>query len=149
MARFQGSGRITDQAMVAATAQTLIQLEAPTNHRIALLRYGVGSTGVSNTQEPGRIDILRQSTAGTATSLTLTKDDDSIADTLLTSGQHDFTVEPTPGEIMRSHTLHPQAALQITDAYSREIIVGGSDYIGLRGTFEDIQNLDAFMVFEE
>jgi len=149
MARFQGSGRITETAVAAATVETLIQLLAAANHRVALLGYGVGGTGTSNTEEPGNIDILRQTTAGTASALTLVKLDDSVAETLLTTGQYLFTVEPAAGDVLRSHTLHPQAAMDIRDAFSREIIMGGADRIGIRATFADAQNLDAYLDFEE
>lgn len=149
MARFLGAGRITETAVAAATAETLIQLVAAANHRAALVGYGVGGTGTSNTEEPGNIDILRQADAGTSSALTLVKLDDSIAETLLTTGLQLFTVEPTPGDLLRSNTLHPQASMDIRDAFSREIIIGGSDRLGLRATFADAQALDAYMDFEE
>lgn len=149
MARFQGAGRVTETAVAAATAETLIQLVAVANHRVALLGYGVGGTGTSNTEEPGNIDIMRQTDAGTSSALTLVKNDDSIGETLLTTGLQLFTVEPTPGDLLRSHTLHPQAAMDIRDAFSREIIMGGGDRLGVRATFADAQDLDGYMDFEE
>ncbi len=149
MARLEGAGRINSQAMVAATVQTLIQLLAVANHRVALLGYGIGGEGTSNTEVPGVIDILRQSTAGTASALTLVKLQETISETLLTTGQEDVTVEPTPGDILRTHTVHPQAALDIRDAFSREIIMGGAGRLAMRAEYTQAQTVDAYMDFEE
>jgi len=149
MARLEGSGRITAQAVAAATVETLIQLLSVANHRVALLGYGIGGEGTSNTEAPGVIDILRQSTAGTASALTLRKLQATISETLLTTAQYIFTAEPTPGDILRTHTVHPQAALDIRDAFSREIIMGGAERLAMRATYAQAQDLDAYMDFEE
>jgi hypothetical protein len=149
MARLLGSARSTGISLGAATVETCIQLVAATNHRVALVGYGIGGRGTSNTDTPGVIDILRQTTAGTASALTVYKLDDSIADSLVTTAQETFTAEPTAGDILRTHTVHPQAALDVRDAYSREIIIGGSDRLGLRATYAQAQTVDAYMDFEE
>lgn len=149
MARLEGSGRVTGVAVAAATIETLIQLVAVANHRVALLGYGIGGEGTSNTETPGIIDILRQTTAGTSGALTLNKLQDTITETLLTTGLELFTVEPTAGAILRTHTVHPQAALDIRDAFSREIIIGGTGRLGMRANYQQAQNVDAYMDFEE
>ena len=149
MARLEGAGRVSGQAVGAATIETIIQLLTVANHRVALLGYGMGGAGTSNTEQPGIIDILRQSTAGTASALTLVKLQDTLTETLLTTGQEIFTVEPTPGDILRTHTLHPQAAFDIRDAFSREIIIGTAGRLAIRALYAQAQTLDAYMDFEE
>lgn len=149
MARLEGSARIASEAVSAATAETLIQLLTVANHRAALLGYGVGGSGTSNTQQPGIIDILRQTTLGTGSALTLRRLQDTIAEALLTTAVSQYTVEPTPGDLLRSHTLHPQAAFDIRDAFSREIIIGGAGRLAIRADFADAQTLEAYMDFEE
>jgi len=149
MARFQASAVITGEALAAATIETLIQLVAATNHRIAILAYGIFTRGTSNTETPGQLDIQRQSTAGTSASLTLVKDDDSIAESLVTTALQDFTAEPTSGDLLRRHNAHPQAGFDIRDAYSRELITGGSDRAGFRATFAQVQTADAYVDLEE
>ncbi len=149
MARLEGSARIASEAVSAATVETLIQLLTVANHRAALLGYGVGGSGTSNTQQPGIIDILRQTTLGTGSALTLRRLQDTIAEALLTTAVSQYTVEPTPGDLLRSHTLHPQAAFDIRDAFSREIIIGGAGRLAIRADFADAQTLEAYMDFEE
>lgn len=149
MARFQGAAAIAGNAVAAATVETLIQLLAAANHRVALLGYNLGGNGTSNTEGPGLIQIVRQTTAGTASALTLVKGDDSIAESLLTTGQELFTAEPTLGDILRPHTVHPQASISIMDSFSREYIMGGGDRIAMRANYPEAQTLDAGMDFEE
>ena len=148
MARLEGSARPASEAVAAATVETLIQLLTVANHIAALLGYGVGSAGTSNTQAPGVVDILRQTTAGTGVALTLRKLQ-TQTETLLTTALDSFTAEPTAGDLLRTHTLHPQAAFDIRDAFSREITIGGAGRLALRANFADAQTLDAYMDFEE
>lgn len=149
MARLEGSGQVEGQALAAATVETLIQLLTVANHRAALIGYALGSRGTDNTQAPGTINLLRQTTAGTAGALTLNKTQDTLSETLLTTGRSVFTVEPTPGTILWTNSLHPQAAFAIKDAFGRELIIGGSGRLGIRALFADIQTIDTTLTFEE
>lgn len=149
MARLEGSARISGQAVAAATIETLIQLLSVANHRVAVLGYGLGGRGTSNTEEPGVVEIVRQTTAGTASALLARRLQDTLTETILTTAQEIFTAEPTPGDLLRIHTLHPQAAFDIRDAFSREIIIGGAGRVGFRVTFAQAQTLDAYIDFEE
>ncbi len=149
MARLEGSARIASEAVVAATVETLIQLLTVANHRAALIGYGCGGTGTSNTQAPGIVDILRQTTLGTGTVLAVRKLQDSLSESLLTTAVSQYTVEPTAGDLLRAHTLHPQADFDIRDAWSREIIMGGAGRLAIRADFVDAQTLEAYMDFEE
>lgn len=154
MARTFGHGRVVGNALAAATAETVIQLVPAVNHRIALIGYGLGSRGTSNTQAPGQVDIVRQAEAGTASPLTLTKDGGEDAATLDITGQQTFTAEPATTTPQRTHGLHPQAAFDIRDAYSHEITAGGaaqsgSFRLGIRATFPDVQTVEAYLQFEE
>lgn len=149
MARLEGSARTTGQAVAAATVETIIQLVAATNYRVAILGYGLGGRGTSNTEEPGVIELLRQTTAGTSAALTPRRLQDTITEALQTTARDTITVEPTAGDLLRVHTVHPQAALDIRDAFSREIIIGTAGRVGLRATYAQAQTLDAYMDFEE
>ena len=149
MSAFIGSAQIAEEALAAATAETVIQLVAPSNHRVKVLRWGVFFDGTSVTAEPVQIRLLRQTTAGTATALTLVKMDDSLAETLQTSAQHDFTAEPTPGDVLESFNVHPQQGIEIMYPLGQEPIIGGGDRMGLELTAPAAVNCRAFMVFEE
>jgi len=149
MAAFIGSAQITEEALAAATAETLIQLVAVANHRVKVLRWGVSFDGVSVTAEPVQIRLLRQTTAGTGAALTPVKMDDSIADTLLTTAQQDFTAEPTAGDVLESYEVHPQQGVVMMYPLGQEPIIGGGDRMGIEVTAPAVVNARAFFVFEE
>jgi hypothetical protein len=149
MARFTGSATAVASVMVAATPKTLVQLVTPADHIVAVTGYGIGGRGVSNTQAPGLIELVRQSDAGTSSALVPTKKQVSRAETLQTTARNLITVEPTTGDTVRSHTLHPQTDLEIRDGFGNEVEVEGGSRLGMRATFADAQTIDAYMDFEE
>jgi hypothetical protein len=149
MAAFQGIAQIAEEALGAATEETLIQLVAASNHRVKVLGWGIFFDGTSVTAEPVQVKLSRQTTAGTASSLSLVKRDDSIAETLQTSAQQDFTAEPTEGDVLESREVHPQAGFEVWYPLGQEIIIGGGDRLGLIATAPAAVNARAFIVFEE
>ena len=92
MSAFIGIATTAEIALTAATAKTIMQLVAASNHRVKLLEWGVYFDGTSTTAEPVQVRLLRQTTAGTMSSLTPTKNDDSLAETLQTTAQHTATL---------------------------------------------------------
>ncbi len=149
MAAFIGSARVAEDGLVAATAETVIQLVAAANHRVKVLRWGAFFDGVSVTAEPVAIRLMRQTTAGTASALTPVKMDNSLAETLLTTALQTFTAEPSAGDVIESFNVHPQQGIEIMYPLGQEPIIGGGDRIGLEFTAPAIVNVTAFIVFEE
>lgn len=149
MSAFIGIARITGVALAAATAKTIIQLVAPSNHRIKIKEISASLRGVVNTDTPGLIELLIQSTAGTMSALTLVKEDTSLSETLQSTAQHTATVEPTAGVVQRSWSVHPQTGIMYPLPLLDEIILGGGLRIGLRATFAQIQTIDAYIRYEE
>jgi len=150
MAAFQGQGSTAEITLTAATAKTVIQMVAAANHRVKILGWGVFFDGTSTTAEPVQVRLLRQTTAGTMTALTLTKRDDSIADTLLTTAQHTATgTEPTAGDLLESIEVHPQQGYQVLYPLGGEVIIGGGDRLGIECTAPAGVNVRATVIFEE
>lgn len=149
MAAFQGQAVSPSEALAAATAETVLQLVAATNHRIKLLGFSVAFDGASTTAVPVLVELVRQSTAGTSSACTPTKRDDSIADTLLTTARQQCTVEPTTGDIMEEWLVHPQQGIVIMYPLGMEPICGGGDRIGIRATAPAVVNCRVAMIFEE
>lgn len=149
MAAFQGMAQTTEVALSAATAKTVIQLVAATNHRVKVLRWGVFFDGTSVTAEPVQVRLLRQTTAGTMSALTPVKMDDSIADTLLTTAQHTATAEPTASDVLDVIECHPQQGYEIVYPLGMEPIIGGGDRLGIECTAPATVNVRAKMHFEE
>jgi hypothetical protein len=149
MARFTGSATAVGTVLVGATAKSLVQLVTVANHIIAITGYGIGGRGTSNTQQPGLIELVRQSDAGTSAALATRKKQVSRTETLQTTARNLITVEPTTGDTVRSHTVHPQTDLEIRDGFGNEVEVEGGSRLGMRAEFADAQTIDAYMDFEE
>lgn len=123
-----------DVALVAATAKTVVQLVAATNVRVAIQTITVSFDGTSNTAEPVTVIVRRQTTAGTATARAPLKKDDDIATALSSTGQENFTAEPTDSDILLTYLVHPQAGVQYPLPLPGELIIGSGDRIGVKMT---------------
>lgn len=149
MAAFQGSAATAEVTLTAATAKTVCQLVAAANHRVKLLGWSAAFDGTSTTAEPVQVRLLRQTTAGTMSALTVFKRDDSIADTLLTTALHTATVEPTAGDLIEALEVHPQQGYQVFYPMGAELIIGGGDRAGIECTAPAGVNVRVTMIFEE
>lgn len=149
MSAFQGKAVTAEIALAAATPKTVVQLVAPTNHRLKIIGWSIWFDGVSPTAEPVLVRVLRQTTAGTMTGLTPTKVDDSIADTLLATAQHTATAEPTAGDVLERKEVHPQQGFEKIYPAGAELIVGGGDRIGIECTAPATVNCVSEIHFEE
>lgn len=149
MAAFNGIAQTAEVALAAATAKTVLQIVAPANHRLRLLRWSVSFDGVSTTGEPVQVELVRQTTAGTMSALTPVPLDDSLSETLLTTAQHTATVEPSGAVVVDSIEVHPQDRHEMVYPYGQEPIIGGSDRLGIKCTAPAIVNVRAKLVWEE
>src|SRR5262245_33656263 len=103
--RFKG---VTGQIATGTSAKTLAQIVAAANHGVLLEEVSISFDGTSNTATPIKVDILRQTTAGTMSALTLVKDPDDTDETLQTTAQHTATAEPTASDVLATEHVHPQ-----------------------------------------
>lgn len=149
MAALLGSVQISEQAIASGTAETLLQLITPANHRAKLVRWGVFFDGTSVTGEPVQIRLLRQSSSGTASTLAPVKLDPSISETLQVAAQGSFSAEPSAGDILESYEVHPQQGIMVLYPLGQEIIIGGAGRLGIETTSTAAVNARAFAVFEE
>src|SRR5437588_10938604 len=95
-------------AFTTAT-KTLAQLVAAAQQRVKVHEWSVSFNGTSNTATPIEVDIVRQTSAGTMSALTLVKANNSDAETLQTTAQTTATAEPTDsGVIIQTQLVHPQ-----------------------------------------
>lgn len=129
--RFKG---VTGQITTGTSAKTLLQLVAASNHAALIDEISISFNGTSNTAEPIKVDVLRQTSAGTMSSLTLVKDPDDWDETMQTTAQHTATAEPTAGDVLMSEHIHAQQGYTWQAPFGREIKIGGSDRLGIRVT---------------
>lgn len=149
MARFFGVAQTAEIALSAATAKTVLQVVAVANHRVVVKRVGVYFDGTSTTAEPVQVRLLRQTTAGTMSALTLVKLDNGIGDTLLTTAQHTATVEPTASDVLDVAEVHPQQSYEWIYPLYEEPIIDGGGRIGIECTAPAAVNVRAKVIFEE
>lgn len=125
---------VTGEIATGTAAKTLLQVVAASNHRIKIDRLSVSFKGTSATDAPIKVRVLRQTTAGTMSSLTLTKGNDSDDETLQTTAQHTATAEPAAGDVLESKEVHPQTGYELILPLGQEIIVKGGGRLGIEVT---------------
>jgi hypothetical protein len=119
----------TAQVATGTSAKTILQIVAASNHRVVLNTIVVSFEGVTVTDAPIQVRVLRQSTAGTMSALTLVKDGDT-AETLEVSAQHTASAEPTAGDVLESQMVHPQSSRVFVGPY----VVPGGGRLGVEVT---------------
>lgn len=135
-------------ALSAATAKTVVQITAATNVRVKILGWGVFFDGTSNSGEPVQVRLLRQTTAGTMTSLTPVKLGTG-SETVQTSAQHTATAEPTAGDVLDICEVHPQTGYEKIYPIGYWPVLPGGGRIGIECTAPATVNVRAKIHFEE
>lgn len=143
------SANTAEVALSAATAKTVLQVTAPTNQRVKVLRVGIFFDGTSPTAEPVQVRVLRQTTAGTMTSLTPVKTDGSLSETIQSTAQHTASAEPTAGNVLEALEIHPQGGREIIYPFGQEPIIQGGGRLGIELTAPAVVNCRTYMICEE
>lgn len=141
--------RRSNEALAAATRETLLQLVTGATRRARILEIGVSFDGVSGTAEPVDVELCIQTTAGTASAVTPVNMD-SAGPAAIATAQAQFTVEPTTTNILFNWMVHPQGGLFVVqwdvDQAPRLAV---SSRIALAATAAAIVNCSAYIRFEE
>ena len=149
MAGLRGAA-ITGEIATGTAVKTLMQLVAAADHRVLVHELAVSFQGISNTDAPILIEILRQTTAGTMSALSLVKwGDDDGDESLQTTAQHTATAEPTAGDVLMSDLIHPQGGFNWQAPFGGAFVIQGGDRLGLRVTAGVDVDAVARMLFEE
>jgi hypothetical protein len=119
-------------ALSAGATRTVVQVVAPANQRVKIKGYGISFDGTSVTAEPVLVQLVRQSTAGTMTALTLIKDDPGRDETIQATAQHSATVEPATGDILDQIHVHPQGGYVWMFPLGGEKWINGGGRAGIR-----------------
>jgi hypothetical protein len=149
MAGKHGIALAEDITLVAATPMTVMQIVAAANHPVEITEITVGFDGTDNTHEPVEVDVVRQTTAGTMSAVTVAGANDSDGDTFDTSAQHTATGEPTSPTMIRKWRVHPQwcQTYQVPD--NAPLHIGAGDRVGIRCTAAAGVDIDVTVCFEE
>lgn len=151
MAAYNLSVPSGEVALVAATAKTVVKVQAPANQAIRILGIEFFGKGVSNTDTPIKVELSRITTdGGTATTVTPAANDDDQSMTAQGVYKAAYTVEPTTyGANMRTWEVHPQTGLMYMFPLGQEIIVKGGNIWGVRCTATQNQTVSCNLIVEE
>lgn len=148
MADIFGVALTAEVALAAATAKTVVQLVAPSNHRVKVVGWGVFFDGTSGSAEPVQVRLLRQSSAGTMTALTPVQVR-PVAETIQSTAQHTATSEPTAGDVIDCAEVHPQGGYEVKYPLGQEPVLAGAGKVGIECTAPAVVNVRAKILFEE
>jgi hypothetical protein len=141
----------SEVALTGASSKTVLQISttAGTNLPRALLKkLAIMFDGTSTTAEPVIIRIVRQTTAGTATSL-LGVGVNSFSDPIVTAGAFNFTVEPTAGDTIDVIEVHPQSGYSIIYPLGMEPVIPSNTRLAIVVTAPASVNCHASIWIEE
>lgn len=149
MAALVVTGSAETVSLTAATAKTVAQIVAPAQQALILHEWSVSVQGTNPSAKPGKVQLKRQTTAGTMTALTLYKWDTGRGETIQTTAQHTATVEPTSTDLIMSENVHPQFGYTWPGSQRRVIIIPGGTRLGFILTFTDAVDVTVRFAIEE
>ena len=121
-----------DEVTTGTSTKTLVQLLAPTGRGIWVLQFGISFKGIDNLGVPIRVELVKQTTAGTAGALTPTKLTRNDSNTIATTAQQGFSgAEPTTTDVHVGELIHPQGGWEHPFIWE-EMEVPGGERVGLR-----------------
>jgi hypothetical protein len=124
-------------AMPAASTHTVVmQVKAPTNHRLKVSGVHFSPQGVQSGDTPIYIALTR-SAAGTTPTLvngSIVKKNHGDPETPLATLYDTFATPPSAGTVEREFTVHPQAPWAEYFPPGEELWVNGGDYLAVEVT---------------
>lgn len=139
---------VTGEVTTGTSTKTLVQIVAAANHKVLVRGFGIYCNGVSPTAKPLLVRVLRQTTAGTMSSLT-PKKTSSDSETLQTTAQHTASAEPTAGDVLYAFEVHPQSFYEKILPFDAPIEVPGGGRLGIDVVAEASVGAVAMIDFEE
>lgn len=129
---FTVSTGATPQDVTTGDTQTLLQIIAPSNHRVVVRKVVVSFNGVAPTDAGIRVEVLKQADGGSGSSaITPVKHEQSLSESIQTTAAGGHTSEPTAGVIYHSEYVHNQEGVELAIPNGRLVIAGG-ERLGVR-----------------
>lgn len=143
----------TGEASVTSTAKTLITAGAAANQRVRVRGFSVWGKGTSNTDSPIKIEILTYASisGGTAGSVTTSKADGDLGETVQTTVAGNYSAEPTytTPVTVRTYECHPQTGYEVYFPDNYQIILKGGTGLGVRLTSVQNETVSFNLYLEE
>lgn len=141
-----------EEALAAATAETVIALIGASAVKAKLIEWGVSFDGIDPVAAPVQVRLVRL-TADDGTSSAATEIDVTVDNpTANCTAKHSYTAEPTKAtNPIVAYEVHPQAGLVIQYPLGREVELDNSSSAGVavEVTAPATVNCWAYMIWEE
>jgi hypothetical protein len=139
-------------ASSGTSALTILQLRGTTVKKTKLIAWYVGFAGVTSTDAPIPVSLVRQSTDGTASGITESKFDIDEAAAAVTAFNTFTSTMPATSETLELAYAHPQGGFILREyPPGREVIIDdiATSRLGITITAAVAVNFVAWMQWEE
>lgn len=121
-------------SIAASAAKTILQVATPSTREIRVFYWNVSFDG-KITETPVRVQLMRQTTAGTMSSRTPSKVSPSGVAAALCTAAHSASAEPTASDILEDlYVTENNGLIPPTYADGRDIEIAASSRIGIKIT---------------
>lgn len=145
------------ETLAAATAETVLQLIAGTNHPFKLLGFGFSFNGISVTEEPVLCELRLSSTDGTSSGVPANNLEhleqhvggSTDGQAFQTSANETFSAEPTMTGYLKRLYIHPQGGYEYSYPMGQEPVIDAGGRVNMVFTAPATVEVLAHMIFEE
>jgi hypothetical protein len=138
---------------LAATAKTVFTVSAPANQRLKVKGLEVFGKGTSSTDTPAKVELITYASisGGTAGSVTTSKVDGDMGETIQATIAGNYSAEPTytTGVTVRTWEVHPQTGLVVYFPMHDEIKIKGGAGFAIRATQAQADTFSFNLIYEE
>ena len=142
-----------EEALAAATAETVLQLVASTAVSPKIVEWGLSFDSTSATAQPVVVRLLWQTSTseGGASAATEVAWDRRTAQGAKAVGRHTFTSESTAPTCFATYNVHPQAGIVVQYPLGREPVLDNSTLsrFGIECTAPAVVNVVGYLAWEE
>lgn len=143
------TARVAAVSLSAATTKTLVQVVPGTNTPVRVIEIGISFDSTTASEAPVAVDLLRQTTAGTSSSLTIVADKESDSKSVVATALQTFSVEPTAGNVLRTWHVTPVGGLLIIQFPLGREPDALTNRIAIRANAPSAETATAYITFEE
>jgi hypothetical protein len=143
----------TGEASITSTAKTVATISAPANQRVKIKGVSVFGKGTSNTDTPVKIELMTYASlsGGTAGSVTVSKQDGDMGETVQSTVAGNYSAEPTYTSpvTVQVWECHPQTGFSVFFPLHDEIILKGGTGFAVRLTSNQNETMSVNITCEE
>jgi len=141
------------EVALSSSAKTVFTVSAPSNQRLKIKGIEIFGKGTSNTDTPAKVELMTYASisGGTAGSVTTSKVDGDMGETVQATIAGNYSAEPTytTGVTVRTWDVHPQTGLVVYFPLHDEIKIKGGAGFALRATQAQADTMSFNLIYEE